>query len=164
MTEIRYRASAGLLPFTRAADEPLFFIGHMGGPFWARTDAHSWSIVKGEFLPDDETPAEAARREWVEETGTPVPPGEWVPLGMVTQGNGKVVHAFGVEAADPLDVQYVRSSTVQMMWPPRSGRWIAFPEIDRAEWCDARAARARLVVAQGEFVDRLLAHLGEEPG
>lgn len=164
MSEVRYRASAGLLPFTRAAGEPLFFIGHMGGPFWQGKEQHAWSIIKGEFSPDDETPFEAASREWVEETGTPVPPGEWIPLGLVTQRNRKVVHAFAVEAGDPLAVRLVSSSSVRLMWPPRSGRWITFPEIDRAEWCDAASARTRLTVAQGEFVDRLLAHLTEPAG
>ena len=67
------RVSAGLLPFTLAADEPMFFIAHMGGPHWAGKDEHAWSLVKGEFHPDEESPREAAAREWTEETGTPVP-------------------------------------------------------------------------------------------
>lgn len=155
------RVSAGLLPFTLATDEPMFFIAHMGGPFWERKDEHAWSLVKGEFHPDDETPREAAAREWAEETGTPVPPGPWVELGTITQRNRKVVHGFAVEVSDPLAVHLGASvSTVSMMWPPRSGRRITFPEIDRAGWHDAAQARRRLTVGQGVFVDRLLADRG----
>lgn len=151
------RVSAGLLPFTVAADEPMFFIAHMGGPFWERKDDHAWSLVKGEFHPEDETPRDAAAREWIEETGTSVPAGPWIELGTITQRNRKVVHGFAVEVREPLDVQLGRSSSlVTMMWPPRSGRRITFPEIDRAAWNGADDARRRLTVGQAEFVDRLL--------
>lgn len=151
------RVSAGLLPFTLAADAPMFFIGHMGGPFWERKDDHAWSLIKGEFFPAEETPREAAAREWAEETGTSVPDGPWIELGTITQRNRKVVHGFAVEVRDPLDVRLGESlSKVRVMWPPRSGRWVTFPEIDRAGWNDADEARRRLTVGQGAFVDRLL--------
>jgi len=44
---------------------------------------------------------------------------------------------------------------VTMEWPPRSGRTITFPEIDRFEWCVAEVAARRLVAAQVGFLDRL---------
>ncbi|HQF03613.1 MAG TPA: NUDIX domain-containing protein [Phycicoccus sp.] len=158
------RVSAGLLPFTLAADEPMFFIAHMGGPHWAGKDEHAWSLVKGEFHPDEESPREAAAREWTEETGTPVPAGPWIELGTITQRNGKTVHGFAVEVREPFDVRLGESlSTVTMMWPPRSGRRITFPEIDRAQWHDAEGARLRLTVGQGVFVQRLLDVVGGGP-
>lgn len=147
--------SAGLLPFTWTADELLVFLGHMGGPFYRDPKVRGWSIIKGEFHPDDETPREAAIREWGEETGTAVPEGTWLELGSVTQRGGKIVHAFGIEVADPLGVHLVSSSTVRMMWPARSGRWITFPEIDRAGWRDDTQSRAGLVTAQTAFLDRI---------
>lgn len=158
------RVSAGLLPFTLAADAPMFFIGHMGGPLWERKDDHAWSLIKGEFHPECEAPREAAAREWTEETGTPVPAGPWIDLDTITQRNRKVVHGFAVEVRDPLEVRLESSlSTVRMMWPPRSGRWVTFPEIDRAGWNDAEDAKRRLTVGQGAFVDRVLALLGPPP-
>lgn len=148
------RVSAGLLPFTRAAGEPRVFIAHFGGPLWAAKDAHAWSIVKGE-LDDDRDPRVTAAREWREETGAPIPPGEWLDLGTITQRGGKVVQAYAVEVVDPATVTFIASNQVSIEWPPRSGRYRLIPEVDRAQWCDHLTARQRLVVAQAEFIDRL---------
>ncbi|MBK6886382.1 MAG: NUDIX domain-containing protein [Tetrasphaera sp.] len=149
----RTRTSAGLLPIHDGPDGLLVFIAHLGGPLWARKDARAWSIVKGEFDPAVESPAAAAAREWVEETGTPVPDGEWIDLGTVRQSGGKTVQGYAVPA--PLDLALVTSSPVTMEWPPRSGRSLTFPEIDRAQWCDLATARVRLIAAQVAFLDRL---------
>ena len=94
----RTRTSAGLLPIHDGPDGLLVFIAHLGGPLWARKDARAWSIVKGEFDPAVESPAAAAAREWVEETGTPVPDGEWIDLGTVRQSGGKTVQGYAVPA------------------------------------------------------------------
>ena len=40
-------------------------------------------------------------------------------------------------------------------WPPRSGRFQAFPEVDRAEWFSFADARMKLNPAQAELIDRL---------
>jgi predicted NUDIX family NTP pyrophosphohydrolase len=51
------------------------------------------------------------------------------------------------------------SNRFTMEWPPRSGVQREFPEIDRAAWFGPEAARAKLLAAQAELVDRLLAAL-----
>jgi len=129
---------------------------HPGGPFWARKDAGSWSIPKGEYG-DDEDPRACALREFEEETGTALPPGELIDLGSVKQKGGKVVTAWAAEG--DLDADAVRSNTFTMEWPPRSGRTAEFPEIDRAGWFTADEAREKLVPAQAGLVDRLLERL-----
>ena len=48
-----------------------------------------------------------------------------------------------------------------MQWPPRSGQWRTFPEVDRAGWFDPATAREKLLAAQAVLVDRLLAALGD---
>lgn len=152
------RTSAGLLPY-RVADGALeVFVGHMGGPLWARKDAGAWTVLKGEFDPATEDAEAAARREFAEETGGAVPDGPLVALGEVRQ-KAKTVVAFAVEAPD-LDPAALRSNTFTMTWPPRSGRTQEFPEIDRAAWLPAAEARALLVAAQAELLDRLATHLG----
>ena len=50
----------------------------------------------------------------------------------------------------------MRSNSFEMEWPPRSGRGQEFPEIDRAEWFALDEARAKLVSAQVELLDRLV--------
>jgi predicted NUDIX family NTP pyrophosphohydrolase len=143
------RRSAGIL-LHRPGREVL--IGHMGGPFWAAKDEHAWSIPKGEYGPDEE-PLDAARREFAEEFGSPVPDGDLVDLGEVRQGSGKIVRAWAL-AAD-FDAASVVSNTVEIEWPPRSGRRLEIPEIDRAEWTPVELARVRLVTAQAGFLERV---------
>jgi predicted NUDIX family NTP pyrophosphohydrolase len=124
----------------------------MGGPFWARKDAGAWSIPKGECEPDED-PASAARREFQEELGVPVPDGDLVELGEVKQSGGKVVTAWAL--AGDLDPALVVPGTFEMEWPPRSGTMKAFPEVDRAEWFDLATASEKIVGGQRPLLTRL---------
>ena len=148
--------SAGLLLYRLTEGRPEVLLVHPGGPFWARRDAGAWSIPKGEYEPGDD-PRTCALREFEEETGAAFPPGELIDLGDVKQKGGKVVSAWAAEG--DLDADAVRSNTVTMEWPPRSGRTGEFPEVDRAGWFGVDAAREKLVAAQAEFLDRLLERL-----
>jgi predicted NUDIX family NTP pyrophosphohydrolase len=145
------KRSAGILLFRRDPLEVLLV--HPGGPFFAKKDAGVWSIPKGEY-DASEDPLACARREFAEELGSPLPPGDAVELGEIKQRGGKVVTAFAVEG--DVDATAAESNTFEMEWPPRSGRTASFPEIDRAEWFDVDTAREKLVPAQAAFVDRLL--------
>ncbi|GAA4867698.1 NUDIX domain-containing protein [Pseudonocardia benzenivorans] len=147
------RRSAGILVHRTGPDGPQVLLGHMGGPFWARKDAHAWSIPKGEHG-DDEEPRAAALREFAEELGSPPAEGELVDLGTV-RGSGKVVAAFAV--AGDLDADAIVSNTFELEWPPRSGRVQEFPEIDRAAWFSLAEAREKIVKTQLPFLDRLAA-------
>lgn len=143
-----------------AADSPEgtleVLLGHMGGPFWARRDAGAWSVVKGEYEPDE--PAEtAARREFREELGLPVPEGELIPLGDVRQSGGKVVTVWALRG--DLDPALAVPGTFTMEWPKGSGRLQEFPEIDRAAWLPLNEAREKIVKGQRPFLDRLTEHL-----
>ncbi|MFM9694452.1 NUDIX domain-containing protein [Streptomyces europaeiscabiei] len=149
------KRSAGLLLHRRTEHGVEVLLGHMGGPLFAHKDAGAWSVPKGEYQPDE--PAwDAARREFQEELGLAPPDGEAVPLGEVRQKNGKIVTAWAIEA--DLDPATVVPGTFRMEWPPRSGRIQEFPELDRVEWLTVERARAVLVPAQAEFLDRLLEH------
>jgi predicted NUDIX family NTP pyrophosphohydrolase len=130
---------------------------HPGGPFWAKKDLGAWSIPKGEYEPGED-PLACALREFEEETGTRLDAVELVELGTIRQKAGKEVTAWA--ARGDLDAAAVRSNTFTMQWPPRSGRTQEFPEIDRAEWFALDAARAKLVPAQAELIDRLAERVG----
>ena len=153
------RRSAGILLFRRAPGGPEVLIVHPGGPFWAKKDAGAWSIPKGEYE-DGEDPRACALREFEEETGSAPPSEALIDLGEVRQKNGKRVTAWAAEGE--LDAGAVRSNTFTMQWPPRSGVEREFPEVDRAEWFDPETARSKILPAQAELIDRLLAHL-EQP-
>jgi predicted NUDIX family NTP pyrophosphohydrolase len=148
--------SAGLLLFRPgAAGEVEVLLGHMGGPFWARKDEGAWSIPKGEHEPDEE-PRDAAVREFTEELGSPPPDGDLHDLGSVQQRSGrKQITVFAL--AGNFDADDIHPGTFELEWPPRSGTRKSFPEIDRAAWFDPDTARRKLVPAQAEFIDRLLA-------
>lgn len=148
------RTSAGLLPFVRGeGGTSRVFLGHMGGPLWTRRP-RGWTVIKGEVDPGEELLA-AAEREFAEETGAPPPLGPRIPLGEIRQSGGKVVHAWAVRVSDTDSVRLVRSGTFEMEWPPRSGLRQSFPELDRAQWHDLKAARDLVVAAQAAFLDRL---------
>ncbi|WP_228823478.1 NUDIX domain-containing protein [Nocardia blacklockiae] len=153
--------SAGVLVFHREP-EVRVLLGHMGGPLWARKDAGAWSIPKGEYDPETEDARLAARREFTEELGLPVPDGEWVALGEAGYGSGrgkKQVRAWAVEG--DLDPERIVPGTFELEWPPRSGKIRQFPEIDRAAWFDLATASEKLVTGQRPFLARLAEQLSD---
>ena len=148
------RTSAGLLLFrTSDTGATEVLLVHPGGPFWAKKDAGAWSIPKGEYGPDED-PLSAAVREFTEELGFPPPAGEDLELGARRQSSAKTVIAFARRG--DADAENVSSNTIVITWPPRSGRTLEIPEVDRAQWCTIDAARTKLVGGQVPFLDRLL--------
>jgi predicted NUDIX family NTP pyrophosphohydrolase len=137
----------------RRGGELQVLLVHPGGPAWARRDLGAWSIPKGECGPEEE-PLAAARREFEEELGSPPPPGEAVDLGEVRQKSGKWVRAWAVDG--DFDASHIHSNSVPFQWPPRSGKWIEIPEVDRAEWFGIDEAHEKINAAQGTLLDRLL--------
>lgn len=146
------RRSAGILLHRRRDGEVQVLLVHPGGPAWARRDLGAWSIPKGEYEADEE-PAAAARREFQEELGTAPPETEMTDLGEIKQKSGKRVRAFAL--AGDLDVDRVRSNTFPFEWPPRSGKMIEIPEVDRAEWFSIPVAREKINPAQATLLERL---------
>jgi predicted NUDIX family NTP pyrophosphohydrolase len=151
------KRSAGILLFRRQPHLQVL-IGHLGGPLWSRRDSAAWSIPKGEYGPE-ETALDAARREFTEELGLPVPAAEFLELGTVRQSGGKQVTVWAAEA--DLDLDRVVLGTFELEWPPGSGRIQRYPELDRVDWCEPEQARERLIKAQREFLDRLADRLGQ---
>ena len=161
------RQSAGILLFRRAGagGEPEVLLGHPGGPLFARRDEGHWSIPKGEPDEAEEDLLAVARREFAEEVGSPAPACQPdgsapLPLGSIVQKGGKVVIAWAIEGE--LDPAAARSNAFELEWPPRSGRYESFPELDRVAWFAPDEARRRVKPAQIPFIDRLIAALAGE--
>lgn len=149
------KRSAGILLYQRKDDDLRVLLVHPGGPFWARKDMGAWSIPKGEY-DSAEDPQVAARRELVEELGEAaraIAGGALLPLGEVKQKSGKRVTAFALQA--DFDVATLRSNLCEREWPPRSGRRIAFPEVDRAEWFALATAAKKILPGQRPLLDAL---------
>jgi predicted NUDIX family NTP pyrophosphohydrolase len=153
------KRSAGILLFRLVAGEPQLLLVHPGGPYWAKRDLGAWTIPKGEYE-EGESARNCALRELREELGAApdLDVEQLIDLGSIRQKSGKVVEAWAAEA--DFDPARLRSNTFALEWPPHSGSERQFPEVDRAEWFDPEQARRKILPAQAELIDRLLAHLG----
>lgn len=129
-----------------------FFLVHPGGPFYAKKNEGVWSIPKG--LPEEnEDLLAAAQREFFEETGlTATPP--FYALGTARQKSGKIIHAWSF-AGDWDPAQGIQCNTFDLEWPPRSGKFIKIPEVDRAEWMTFEKASAMINPGQIPFLERV---------
>jgi predicted NUDIX family NTP pyrophosphohydrolase len=146
------RHSAGLLLHRQRSGAREVLLVHPGGPFWAKKDLGAWSIPKGEFNPGEGDGLLVARREFEEETGQPID-GDFIPLEPIRQRGGKVVQAWAVEG--DLDVARLKSNSFTMEWPPRSGKFRSFPEVDRAEWFAIAEAKERILQSQRGLLEQL---------
>ena len=144
----KQQKSAGVL-MCRGVISPEFFLVHPGGPFWKNKDAGAWSIPKGEF--DDEEPEDAARREFGEETGFKLEQ-PLFSLGTCRLKSGKLIYGFGCRGdADPA---LLVSNRILVEWPPRTGKMIEVPEVDRGGWFTQEDAEIRINPAQAVFLRR----------
>ena len=148
--------SAGVLGWRRRGGAAEFLLVHPGGPFWKKRDEGAWSIPKGR-IDVDEDPLTAAVREFREETGLPVD-GAFTELAPLRQKGGKLVRCWMV-AAD-LDLAGFASNTFELELPRGSGRRVAFPECDRAEYFATPAALRKILPGQSGFIAEAAARLG----
>ena len=131
------------------------FLVHPGGPLFAKKDLGAWTIPKGEYL-EGESPLQAAQREFQEETGfTASEP--FLDLGSIKQAGGKIVVAWAFEG--DCDPDKLISNHCEIEWPPRSGRSITIPEVDRGAWFSIPEAKARIKSTQIPLLDRLAKEL-----
>jgi predicted NUDIX family NTP pyrophosphohydrolase len=143
--------SAGILLFREGAGGIEVLLTKPGGPFWRNKHIGVWMIPKGAVEPG-EVPAEAALREFEEETGqrlSSVP----FPLARIRQAGGKYVEAFALEGE--LDPAAIRSNEFEIEWPPRSGRFERFPEVVEARWMTLAEARELMLPSQLPLLDAL---------
>jgi predicted NUDIX family NTP pyrophosphohydrolase len=144
--------------YRRSKGELEIFLVHPGGPIWAKKDQGAWTLPKGEYE-QDENPLVAAQREFEEETGFHAT-GEFVALGSIKQKSGKIVTAWAFEG--DCDPAKLTSNTCEIEWPPRSGKRIEIPEVDRGRWFNIDKARQYIREEQEKLLDNLSAALSPD--
>ena len=149
------KQSAGILLYRLKDNLTQVFLVHPGGPFFAKKDAGVWSIPKGEFTSDEE-PLAAAKREFEEETGQVIN-GNFIELSPIKQKGGKIVYAWAVEG--DIDHETIVSNVFTMEFPYKSGKWVTYPEVDKAAWFDVDTAEEKINAAQAALLTDLLAKL-----
>lgn len=157
---MKQNLAAGLVMCRKANGTLQYFLVHPGGPYYARKDAGVWSIPKG--IPEKgEDLMQAAQREFFEETGIKSSP-PFHDIGTVRQKGGKVVQAWAFRGSwDP--ESGITCNTFTLEWPPRSGRMMEFPEVDRARWMAYDEAVSMINPAQVPFLDRAKRAMGTAP-
>ena len=150
--------SAGLLVYRFRGGKLEVLLAHPGGPYWRGKDLAAWSIPKGLIGPG-ENELDAARREFAEEVGLPLP-GEAQPLTPCRQPGGKLVLAWMIEA--DLDLSKAQSELFEMEWPPRSGRLAAFPEVDRVAYFNLEEALTKIHKGQRPILIEAAGRLCED--
>jgi predicted NUDIX family NTP pyrophosphohydrolase len=151
--------SAGILLFRERDGRTEVLLTKPGGPFWRNKHEGAWMIPKGVIEPG-EAAADAALREFEEETGTRLTAVPF-PLATIRQAGGKVVEAFAVEGdLDPADI---RSIEFELEWPPRSGKRESHPEVAEARWMSFAEARELVLPSQLPLLDALEAKLATTP-
>lgn len=148
--------SAGVLLFRQCPGETEVLLIKPGGPFWRNKHIGTWMIPKGGVEPG-EASAEAALREFEEETGTRLE-GVPFPLAKIRQAGGKWVEAFAIEG--DLDADAIRSNHFEIEWPPRSGTLALFPEVEHARWMNLAQARELMLPSQLPLLAALETKLG----
>jgi predicted NUDIX family NTP pyrophosphohydrolase len=146
------RISSGLIMYRRTGVGLEVLLVHPGGPFWKNKDLGAWSIPKGEATEGEDLLA-CAKREFEEETSFK-PQGEFLALQPIKQKSGTIVHAWAFEG--DCDARKIVSNTFKIQWPPRSGKWISVPEVDRADFFDIATAKQKINPAQAALLDELL--------
>lgn len=151
--------SAGLLMYSLKNAKLKIFLVHPGGPFFTNKDNGYWGIPKG-LTESNEELLGAAKREFEEETGVK-PEGEFIPLGTIVLKSGKIVHAWAFECENDDNIE-IDCNTFRMEWPPKSGKFQEFPEVDKGKFFTEEEAKIKISTAQLPLIDRLKENLNQQ--
>jgi predicted NUDIX family NTP pyrophosphohydrolase len=150
------KLSAGILVYRVRNKEVEVFLCHPGGPFYKNKDNAVWTIPKGEF-DENEEPFVAAKREFMEETGQEIS-GDFIEMKPVKYKDGrKIVYAWSVEG--DVDTTNIRSNTFSLEWPPKSGKYIETPEVDKGEWFTIETAKQKILPSLSPLLEDLIENI-----
>jgi predicted NUDIX family NTP pyrophosphohydrolase len=133
--------TAGLIPYRIKNGRHEIFLVHNGGPYYVKKDNQAWSFPKGGAHAEEDI-FEAAKREFQEETSFEVPDNANFIKLEPFKASYKILHMWAFEKE--YDVSKMKSNTCMIEWPPRSGKQIEIPEVDRGEYFDTKTAKEKI--------------------
>lgn len=142
------KLAAGLLMYRKCSGGPEVLLVHLGGPYWAKKDLSAWSIPKGEAKEGEEL-IDVAKREFEEETGVKSE-GEFTFL-TVAKRPGKDVHVWYFEG--DCDASKVRGNMIEIEWPPRTGKKMEIPEVDKGAFYSLEEAKTKIYKYQLPIIE-----------
>jgi len=150
------KLSAGILVYRVKNKEIEVFLCHPGGPFYKNKDNGVWTIPKGEFDENEEAFA-AAKREFKEETGQEIR-GDFIPMRPIRYKDGKkIVYAWAVNGN--IDATNIKSNTFPLEWPPKSGKFMEVPEVDRGGWFNIEVAKQKILPSLSPLLEDLIENI-----
>ena len=150
------KLSAGILVYRSKNKKIEVFLCHPGGPFYKNKDNGVWTIPKGEF-DENEEPIVAAKREFKEETGQEIR-GDFTSMKPIRYKDGrKIVYAWAVEGE--INAADIRSNTFPLEWPPKSGKYIEVPEVDKGDWFTIEKARQKILPSLSPLLEDLIENI-----
>lgn len=147
------KQSAGILLYKFTGQGLAIFLVHPGGPYWKNKDAGAWSIPKGEFDNGDSA-LDTAIRELKEETGAKIVE-NLIELSPIKQKAGKLVYAWAASGIIK-EKEFKCTSYINIEWPPKSGKFQTFPEVDKGQWFVIDEAKIKINPSQVALIDELI--------
>ncbi|HYJ63403.1 MAG TPA: hypothetical protein VEV62_06645, partial [Parafilimonas sp.] len=88
-----------------------------------------------------------------EELGKKVFAKKFIELTPVKSKSKKTIYAFAAE--EDFDTTNITSNLCWVDWPPRSGKRIEIPEINKAEWFNVETAKEKIIGYQLPLIAEL---------
>ena len=114
-------------------------------------------LVSYQNDPATAEPLQAALREFTEETGLKARE-PFIELTALKQKSGKLVRCWAFEG-DANARLAPGASMFELEWPPKSGRRVAFPEVDEVRMFSVEDALQKISPGQAGFIRELAARL-----
>jgi len=150
------KLSAGILVYRLRNKMLEVFLCHPGGPFYKNKDNAVWTIPKGEFDESEEA-FTAAKREFQEETGQQIN-GDFAAMKPIKYKDGrKIVYAWAVEG--DVDITTIKSNVFPLEWPPKTGKFIEVPEVDKGDWFTIETAKQKILPSLSPLLEDLVENI-----
>ena len=69
----------------------------------------------------------------------------------------KIVYTWAVEG--DVDASRIKSNTFPLEWPPKSGKFMEVPEVDKADWFHIEVAKQKILPSLFPLLDDLVENI-----